>query len=942
MHKILYKSLIISLLFLLIPILPGNLSAQYHYFGRNKVQYTDFNWQVLKTKHFNIYFYPEMRDIAEIGAAAAESSYVALSAKFHHTLRDRVPLIFYSSHLLFQQTNITPGFIPEGVGGFFEFIKGRVVIPSNGSMHEFRRVIGHELVHVFMTSKINRILHDRGLLNHPGPPLWFVEGLAEYYSTEQLDPQSKMVLRDAILNNYFAPLTEIYRIQGTYLMYKEGENFLTFLAKNYGPETIPLLIENIWRDDNFMKVLQFVTGEQPKELSKKWHFALKKEIYPLLENEALPQATTEMLTRKGINLSPAIYTKDGKKWMAFVSNRSGYTNIYTKPLDATREQEPEVLVKGERNQEYEAFHFMDAELSISKENILAFVTKSGEKDALHLWDIKDKKAVKSFTFPDIVGISSPDWNGDGKTVVFSGMAFSGKVDLYLFDTQTERLVRLTNDMYNDRGPTFSPDGNSVYFSSDRTQYGKQGNSNIFRLDLTSGNIEYLTHSAHRDVQPLISPDNKHLAFISDRGGTNNIWELNLEKPTHSDHDTLWSYPLQQVTHFATAALHPTWADDSTLICTAFDSYQFQIHKIRAPEFQPTYEQWRIAGNNIWNYPHIRVTDSTRINPYRTKYSLDIAVTQLSNDPIFGTSGGGQLAFSDIMGNNRWEILIYNSAQTTSEFWKRFNVYVAKYNLEHRANYGYGVFHFNNLYYTPREGFFNERRYGGLFMLRYPFSQFRRVEATVNAYYSQKDVIGFEKPREAVLISNFLTYVKDNSIWGPTGPMDGQRFLVRAGFTNDLQYNNVNYYTVVADYRRYIRISQRVAYAIRLMGLRSEGQEAQRFYIGGSWTLRGYPRFKIWGKKSFLINNELRFPLIDQLGIKFPFGTIGFRQVRGALFVDAGNAWEKEFPGVLGSLGIGFRVNVGGFLVLRYDIGRRTDFTKISHHTFYQFFFGWDY
>ena len=127
--------------------------GQGYYFGRNKVQYTEFDWQILKTKHFDIYYYPEMQDVAEKGAKFAEDGYYLLQTKFNHTITRRIPLIFYSSHLHFQQTNITPGFIPEGVGGFFEFLKGRVVIPSNGNLNQFKKVILHELVHVQGYSK---------------------------------------------------------------------------------------------------------------------------------------------------------------------------------------------------------------------------------------------------------------------------------------------------------------------------------------------------------------------------------------------------------------------------------------------------------------------------------------------------------------------------------------------------------------------------------------------------------------------------------------------------------------------------------------------------------------------------------------------------------------------------------------------------------------------
>jgi hypothetical protein len=75
--------------------------AQFYYFGRNKVQYTDFSWHVLTTPHFNIYYYPEMEELAHRGAAVAEDAYAHLQQKFNHNVSGTIPLIFYSSHLHF-------------------------------------------------------------------------------------------------------------------------------------------------------------------------------------------------------------------------------------------------------------------------------------------------------------------------------------------------------------------------------------------------------------------------------------------------------------------------------------------------------------------------------------------------------------------------------------------------------------------------------------------------------------------------------------------------------------------------------------------------------------------------------------------------------------------------------------------------------------------------
>ncbi|MCK7517334.1 MAG: hypothetical protein MZV64_06215 [Ignavibacteriales bacterium] len=75
------------------------------------------------------------------------------------------------------------------------------------------------------------MLTDHRIPSDVLPPLWFVEGIAEYLSTE-VDDQAEMVMRDAVLNNYFVPLENIFQIYGSFLMYKEGQSFLEFVEEN--------------------------------------------------------------------------------------------------------------------------------------------------------------------------------------------------------------------------------------------------------------------------------------------------------------------------------------------------------------------------------------------------------------------------------------------------------------------------------------------------------------------------------------------------------------------------------------------------------------------------------------------------------------------------------------------------------------------------------------
>ncbi|MEK6572132.1 MAG: hypothetical protein AABZ61_12220, partial [Bacteroidota bacterium] len=374
----------------------------FYYFGRNKVQYTDFDWHVLKTDHFDIYYYPEMKDLAERGAAYAEASYKVLEDKFNINVTNRIPLIFYSSHLHFEQTNVTPGFIPEGVGGFFEFLKGRVVIPSDGSISQFKHVIRHELVHVFMHTKVNRVLLDHRVAQDRFPPLWFTEGLAEYWSTEW-DAQAEMLLRDAALTDYLVPLSDIESIYGSFLMYKEGQSFLQFLGETYGEEKILLLLEDFWKSNSFREVMKNTLGKEFKELDQEWIYSLKKKYYPLLSGSDQPSIVSEPIVKEGFNSKPVFYRRDGKASVFFIGNYTGYTSIYRKEI-GNPEAKLVTVIEGEKSDEFEAFHFFQSKIDISKDGILAFVTKSGENDALHLYDINEDKIVETIRLQGIVSI----------------------------------------------------------------------------------------------------------------------------------------------------------------------------------------------------------------------------------------------------------------------------------------------------------------------------------------------------------------------------------------------------------------------------------------------------------------------------------------------------------------------------------------------------------
>src|SRR3989442_15114906 len=174
-------------------LLTTPLSAQFGYFGQNKIQYRSFDWRVLRSEHVDLYFYPEEDELGRVALAYAEESYGVLERRFTHHVQRRVPLIIYASHTDFEQTNVLPFVPPEGLLGVTEFLKRRVALPFTGSYSDFRHTIRHDLVQVFQLSLVAEVFRRYPRIRHPEPPLGWSEGLAEFFSAGE-DSRARRVL----------------------------------------------------------------------------------------------------------------------------------------------------------------------------------------------------------------------------------------------------------------------------------------------------------------------------------------------------------------------------------------------------------------------------------------------------------------------------------------------------------------------------------------------------------------------------------------------------------------------------------------------------------------------------------------------------------------------------------------------------------------------------
>lgn len=922
-----------ALLILLVLIgLSSTVSQAQFYFGKNKIQYSTFDWQVMETDHFRIYFYKDEAEIARIAARIAEDAYHPMAARFNVELRKKVPLIIYSSPAFFAQTNVTPGILPEGVAGFTEFFKGRVVVPFHGSYRDFQHVIVHEMVHVFTLAKLDRIVDRQAHPRWAFPPLWFMEGLAEYWS-EPWDTEADMIVKDLAINDRMFGIEDFWKIRGSYFMYKLGQSVCEFINDEYGEDKLLLIFENWTKGRRFEDIVKYTLGDDLKEVSRKWQYHLKKKYFPEMRDFGLPRMESVQLSHDGYCVKGVpIDWDDGdgtKEWVVYMAHRLGYSGIYMKPR-RDNGKGVKTLVKGERSIKFESLYLLRSGIDATNSGLIAFSSKSKEKDVIYIYDLNQMKITGEYRLEKLVAGRSPQFSPDEQRIVFTGIRRGGHSDIFVLDLTTGDYSPVTDDIYDDTDPTFSRDGRRIVFASDRGHAGEIGATNLYELDLDNSNhLRQLTFGNFKDQTPDVCDAGVY--FSSDREGSYNLFLLEYDGT------------ITRQSAYVTGAFDPRLTSDgSHLVYSGYQGMQFNVYQMNLLPQQPPVASVTTAVGVKWRPAKIDTSFSNATVKYKTDYSFDIAQSTISYDPVYGSAGGVQAAMSDVLGDHAFYMLMTNTAEDKDDFLKSFNFGVTYINKQRRMNWGVGFYHLYDEYYNDVDQYYYERQVGVIGILSYPVSRFSRFDLSNYARYDKKDRRYGLPTREAFLLTDYLSWVYDNTIWDVSGPIEGRRYNLTIGITHSLSdmtnWNKVAF----ADIRHYIRLGKYSAFANRLFGYTSTGLEPQRIYFGGSWSFRGYDRRAFYDRNILFASNELRFPLIDALLIGFPIGGMDFRGIRGALFFDVGSAWEDEFDQFIGSFGWGFRVNLGYVVLLRFDFARTTDFHSVSPNFDFDFFFGWNF
>jgi hypothetical protein len=890
----------VMVLLVLMVVLSLRVFPQYEFwYGKNKVQ-KGFKWQHVETPHFKIYYYTNDERLIKKVAGAAEFAYKRISDYLNVQVKDRkIPLIFYSTKIDFELTNIAdipPILSPEA---FAESNYYRVVVQGETSFEELARTIAHELGHIFEYEVIG------ARTRYISPPLWVMEGFSEFI-TRDWNPFALLTVRDAVLYNHVPQFTKYGQLRAPFsnarlLYYDFGHILYEFLDEKMGRRGIKKLLFSLKGGSlfsrgtkNILKVLDYT----PKTFNYEFGKYLRKRFEKFATKED-PEDYSYIIG-PDFPLGPALsfqVSPSGEMVAVFTINyKAPDLDIILLSMKDGKVIK-NVTPGGAFSGTYDLITFLyfpsdGSAFTWNKDNdLIAFFARDEWEDYLVVMDILKGKILRKIKVPGIRKATSPKFLPGLKEnrIYFSGQEAT-KAYLYSMDLDTGKVSRHTNGLLFIKAFDISPQGERIIYSASDGVYDKLYLGILDNPDMA----KQITFGDYNDITPSFTADSRYVYYSSDELESYNIYKIDLQEKMlyrYTDVKTGNFFPVEIPEENDHVVMSSYYKGNFTLFKKDVSTPQEE----RKIEFEDI-DQELLAKKESEELKETEIKYQGKYKPFKKLFIQSLPPLSIAVGTDGGLWGYSSLNLTDLMGDYNLFFQVYSDYGYRS--------YSLIYlNQKRRLQLFTHLFSYRLSYYTG-QGYWYDRRsyrtlrelYGGELGIFLPFNRSYRLEATASFYKQSENldtlITGEELPYGQYVngwaVPLRLSLVGDTILFSGAYPGPARGHTFKFSFEKYFRFSNkfIDAYTVQADFRKYFRFDNYSLLAFRLYGFKSGGKNPLVHWTGGNNTIRSIGFRRLAGSNLFLFNAEFRFPLLHQaISLIGPLGPI-----RGVFFFDLGGVW----------------------------------------------------
>jgi hypothetical protein len=523
-------------------------------FGRNKVQHKTFKWKYYQTKNFNVYFTVKTKFLvsgnnsgvtdenradngevlAKFVAQLAEKELPEIENFTEYGLQRRGNIILYNNYQDFTQSNIGQGIDWQIPGGITKLVNNKAAIYYNSDHNNLRIQVRQSIVrmlvdNVLFGEDLGEIAGNQALLDLPK---WLTEGYitytAENWSTE-LDDQLKSALLSGSYKNFYE-----------FAFYKPalaGHSFWRFLADNYKKENVTyfLYLTRVYKSLNSAserickKKFKALLQEYMEKETDKYFEDLKKR-------KNTPRGrlfTMEEVGKKDylkFQANPAPRSQD----YAVVEYKKGVFRIYLYENWIDKK----LLLKFGAKTNYKDYNGQYPLLAWDPKGTRLAVLYSKEgKIRLFIYDAFRRFKIDKTEFPSFDQVQDMQYMVKSNSLLFSAVK-NGQSDIWVYNIETTKLERVTNDVYDDLDPSYVtfPNKTGIIFSSNRPSVDAPSNDtmmlvkphNQYQIYLVDDwnksefkRLSKLSNVPFGDARYPSQYNQNHFTFVSDEKGVAN-------------------------------------------------------------------------------------------------------------------------------------------------------------------------------------------------------------------------------------------------------------------------------------------------------------------------------------------------------------------------------------------------------------------------------------